>query len=106
MPIIEKKQGLSVKEQLNKWYQNIPNLYHGSFRKRWIKALQRKGMRSAITAKCQDCMCWQNPELQQCNIVICPLWQYRPFRDKKGKIEAEVIAIVKKIDKNEGKRDG
>ena len=92
---------MAIREQLKKWYKNIPNLYHGSFRKLWIKSLQHKSMKAAVTAKCQDCMCWQNTEVKLCNIVTCPLWQYRPFRDKNGELEAEVIAIVTEIAKND-----
>jgi len=93
-------RNMSIRDQLRQWYKNIPNLYQGSFRKKWIKALQKKSMRAAITAKCQDCMAWQNTEVRECNVVTCPLWQYRPFSDKKGKIEAEVVAVVTQIDKD------
>ena len=92
---------MNIRNQLREWHKNIPNLYHGSFRKKWIKALQRKGMRAAVTAKCQDCMCWQNTEVRLCNIVTCPLWQYRPFANKNGDTEAEVIAEVPEIAKYE-----
>ena len=95
---------LNIRNQLRQWYKNIPNLYHGSFRKIWIKALQRRSMKAAVTAKCQDCMGWQNAEVRECNIVTCPLWQYRPFRDKKGEIEAEVINIVTEIGENDDPR--
>ena len=56
---------MNNREQLRKWYRNIPDLYHGSFRRQWIKALQRKSMKAAIQAKCQDCMCWQNTEVNK-----------------------------------------
>jgi len=46
-------------------------------------------------------MCWQNTEVRECDIVTCPLWQYRPFAQKNGKVEAEVIAVVTEIDRNE-----
>ena len=88
------------RNQLRRWFRNIPNLYNGSFRKIWIKALQHKSMKAAVAAKCQDCMGWQNREVKECNIVTCPLWQYRPFRDKNGKIEEEVFNIVTEIEQN------
>lgn len=92
----------SIKEQLIQWHKNIPDLFKGAFRKKWIKALQRKSMRAAITAKCQDCMCWQNTEIKTCDVVTCPLWQYRPFSKKNGEIETEVITVVTEIEENEG----
>lgn len=93
---------ISIRDQIRQWHSNIPDLYKGAFRKKWIKALQRKGMRAAIDAKCQDCMCWQNAEVRECNIVTCPLWQYRPFSKKDGELETEVIAVVTEIEKNDG----
>ena len=93
---------MNIRNQLRQWHKNIPNLFHGSFRKKWIKALQHKSMKAAVTAKCQDCMAWQNAEVRACNIVTCPLWQYRPFADKNGQLESEVIAAVTEIEKNDG----
>ena len=93
---------MDTRDQLRKWYKNIPDLYHGSFRKKWIKALQRKSMKAAIYAQCQDCMCWQNTEIKECNIVTCPLFQYRPFANKDGKLETEVMAIATEIEHNDG----
>ena len=93
---------ISIRDQLRQWHKNIPDLFHGSFRMKWIKALKRKSMRAAITAKCQDCMCWQNTEIKECDVVTCPLWQYRPFSKKDGKLETEVMAVVTEIEINEG----
>ncbi len=92
---------MNNREQLRRWYRNIPDLYKGAFRRKWIKALQRKSMKAAIQAKCQDCMNWQNTEVRLCDIVTCPLWQYRPFYKKDGELETEVIAVVTEIEKNE-----
>jgi len=93
---------MNNREQLRRWYRNIPNLYHGAFRRKWIKALQRRSMMAAIQAKCQDCMCWQNTEVRLCNIITCPLWQYRPFYKKDGELESEVMTIVTEMGKNDG----
>lgn len=92
----------SIRDQLRQWHKNIPNKYKGAFRKKWIKALQRKSMRAAIDAKCGDCMRWQNTEIKTCDVVTCPLWQYRPFSKKNGEIETEVIAVVTEIENNDG----
>jgi hypothetical protein len=59
-------------------------------------------MRAAIDAKCADCMCWQNTEIKTCDVVTCPLWQYRPFSKKNGEIETEVMAVVTEIENNDG----
>ncbi len=92
---------MTIRQRLREWHKNIPNLYSGSFRNKWIKALQHKSMKAAVVAKCQDCMNWQNTEVRECNIVTCPLWQYRPLSDRNGKLELEVIAAVTEIEKND-----
>ena len=48
-----KDEKMKIHQQLRQWHKNIPNLFHGSFRKKWIKALQRKSRKAAVTAKCQ-----------------------------------------------------
>jgi len=93
----------SIRDQLRQWHRNIPDLYKDAFRKKWIKALQGKSMRAAVTAKCQDCMNWNNSELRECDIVTCPLFLYRPmFGRKKSELETEVVAVVMELEKNEG----
>jgi len=92
-----------IREQLRCWYGNIPNMFKGCFRKKWIRALQRKGMRAAVDAKCQDCTNWQNAEIRRCNNATCPLFQYRPFADRNGQLENEVIAVVSEIEANQQK---
>ena len=84
---------METRDQLRKWYKNIPDLYTGAFRKKWVKALQRKGAMVAIAAKCQDCMCWQNTEIRECSIVTCPLYQYRP----NTKMDTEIVTIVTEL---------
>ncbi|NQT02771.1 MAG: hypothetical protein HQ580_12155 [Planctomycetes bacterium] len=93
---------ISIRDQLRQGHSNIPNLYKGAFRKKWIKALQRKSMKAAVTAKCQDCMNWNNAEIGECSIVTCPLFQYRPFANKNGELETEVIVVVTEIETNNG----
>jgi len=92
---------ISVRDQIRQWYKNIPNLFHGSFKKRWLIALQRKSMKAAIHAKCLDCCCWQNTEVRECTIVTCPLYLYRPLAKRDGRCEKEVSAAASEIMKNQ-----
>jgi len=92
-----------IREQLRQWHKNIPDIFKRSFRRKWIHALQQKGLRAAVTAKCQDCMNWQNSEIRRCTLVTCPLWQVRPFADRNGQLETEVIAIVSEIEAKQQK---
>ena len=84
-------------EKMGYWHRHIPDIYHGKFRKEWLKAAQRQSMRAAVNAKCADCMCWQNSEIKLCDIITCPLWQYRPMQDKKSLWQSKVRAIAAEI---------
>ncbi|MBW8042252.1 MAG: hypothetical protein FVQ85_19945 [Planctomycetes bacterium] len=85
-------------EVLRRFRNNIPDLHNGSYRRVWGKAVTKKSMRSAVNAKCQDCMCWQSAEIKQCDIVTCPLWQYRPNQGKDEKAQSEaVVGIARQI---------
>jgi hypothetical protein len=69
---------MTTKQRITAWRENIPDLYSGAYRRTYDKAMSGKSLRAAVTAKCQDCMCWQGTEIRQCDIVICPLHPYRP----------------------------
>lgn len=84
-------------EVLRKWRKNIPDLFRGKFRKQWDRAIAKKSMRAAVDAKCADCMCWQNSEIKRCDIITCPLWQYRPLQDKDSAREKAVREFASEI---------
>ncbi len=85
-------------ETLRRWRLNIPDLHNGSFRRVWGKAITKKSMRAAVNAKCQDCMCWQGAEVRRCDIITCPLWQYRPNQGKDEKERSEaVLGVARQI---------
>jgi len=84
-------------EQLRNWRNNIHDTYQGAYRKQWDRAITKKSMRAAVNAKCQECMNWQYTEVKQCNLIHCPLWQYRPNQEKESTREAEIREIAKTI---------
>ena len=63
---------------------NIPDIFHGAYRKKYDKAMQGHSIRAAIDSKCLECMGWQQLEVKKCDIVTCPLWPYRPYQIKSG----------------------
>lgn len=71
--------------QIAEWRANIPNLYNGAYKKIYDKALSGKSLRAAITANCQECMCWQGIEVKNCDVVTCPLHPYRPGHRRQGR---------------------
>lgn len=84
-------------EELRRWQNNIPDLYHGAYRRTWLKAVGKESMRAAINAKCQDCMNWQQSEVKRCDVITCPLWQYRPLQDKAKKREKAIQRIARQF---------
>ena len=68
----------TAEQRIAEWREHIPGLYRGYYRKTYDKAMSGKSLRAAVTAKCQDCMCWQGTEVKRCDIVTCPLHPYRP----------------------------
>ena len=63
-----------IEKQRNEWLQEIPQRFRITYR----KAMEGHSLRAAVNAKCQDCMNWQIKEVHRCDVVICPLWPYRP----------------------------
>ncbi len=81
-------------EQLRRWRNSIPDKHNGAYRRVWDKAITKKSMRAAVNGKCQDCMAWQGPEIKHCDIITCPLWQYRPLQGKDEKTHAMAVAGI------------
>lgn len=44
--------------------------------------------RTAIRVMCYECMGWQRREVARCTATACPLWQFRPGRDKPANVVA------------------
>jgi len=42
-----------------------------------------KSKADAIKAKCLDCSCFVRTEVTACEMITCPLWQVRPYQEKK-----------------------
>jgi len=79
-----------IEDDLRRWYAHIPDLYHGAFRRLWLRAIQGRSKAAAIKCKCLDCVCWQQCEAGDCGVYHCPLYPYRPgARDR----EAYDIAV-------------
>ena len=77
---IPDRQSATVEEQIAAWRENIPDLFHGSYRRAYDKAMSGKSLRAAIDSKCLDCVCWEQVEVKKCTAVTCPLHPYRPYR--------------------------
>lgn len=47
------------------------------------------GRANAIKAFCLTCVGYDRQEVKNCSSFGCPLWEYRPFRDRTGEVEEE-----------------
>ena len=88
---------MSDTEKLRYWWNHIPDSYQGAYRRVWKKAASKQSMRAAVNAKCHDCMNWDQVQVKLCDIITCPLWQYRPLQKRESTQEAEVRAIAAEI---------
>lgn len=79
---IKKQKPRNKTERIRSWRENIPDFFHGSYRRNYDKAMTGKSLRAAVDSKCLDCMCWQAAEVRKCTIVTCPLHPYRPYSEK------------------------
>jgi hypothetical protein len=70
-------------EQIARSKENIPDLHHGAYRKKYDVAMNGNSLRAAIDSKCLDCNCWQKMEVKLCQAVECPLWPHRPYRQNR-----------------------
>ena len=61
---------------INEYRKDIPEVYRGHYE----KAIAKESMRSAITAMCLECVCWQRIEITNCTDKGCPLYRYRPYQ--------------------------
>ena len=59
---------------------NIPDVYHGAYRKVYDKAMTGRSLRAAVNSKCLDCVCWEREEVKKCPSIDCPLYSYRPYK--------------------------
>jgi len=66
-----------TKEQDRKeWIDKISVNYKNHF----VKAYSGKARTSAVKAKCLDCSTYDSAEAGRCNITVCPLYEYNPYR--------------------------
>jgi hypothetical protein len=95
-----------IEDELRRWYSHIPDIYHGAFRRLWLRAIQGRSKAAAIKAKCQDCMCWQNSEIAECGIYHCPLYPYRPRAHDKDDYHVAVRRVVARSAPQEARGEG
>ena len=71
-------------QKIEEHAEQLPVRCRGAYR----RAQAGKGYRSAVHAKCNDCMAGQLNEVAKCDIVTCSLWLYRPTMSKSARLNA------------------
>jgi len=65
-------------ERIRRRRADIPPLH----RKTYDRAMQGKSMKSAIKSFCLECTGWQKEDVRLCTSLACPLYPYRPYKDR------------------------
>ena len=70
------------------------------------KAYVQKSLRSAITAKCLECVGFESAEVRRCAATACPLWAVRPYQevrastpDEKAKSDPDAAEVFHENEK-------
>jgi len=61
-------------EQIEKRLAEMPN----SYRRKYLRAMSGRSMKSAIKSFCLECVGYQREEVKLCTDLGCPLYPYRP----------------------------
>ena len=56
----------------------FPVKYRGTYK----KAMTGKSLRAAVNAFCLECVFWQREEVKLCTSPTCPLYPYRPYKNR------------------------
>jgi len=51
-------------------------------RHNYDKAVSGKSMKAATKAFCLECVQWQKEEVRLCSSLACPLYPYRPYKNR------------------------
>jgi len=65
-------------ESIRKHRADIPKIH----RKTYDRAMQGKSLKSAVKSFCLECVCWQKEEVRLCTDLACPLYPYRPYKNR------------------------
>lgn len=58
--------------------KQMPNIHRANY----DKAMRGKSKKAAIKAFCLMCVCWQKEEVRLCSDLACPLYPYRPYKNR------------------------
>jgi hypothetical protein len=56
----------------------IPKIHQAVYK----SAVSGKSRKNAVKAFCLECVCWQKEEVRSCTDLGCPLYPYRPYKNR------------------------
>ena len=86
-------------EQIEHRCQQMPDIHLANYK----KAIRGRSMKAAIKAFCLECVCWQKEEIRLCTDLACPLYPYRPYKNRANRCSERRSFSVES--KKLGKRD-
>lgn len=70
----------ALPESILKYARTVPEMFKGLY----MRVKTEKTKAGAIKAKCQHCVGYEDTfnRILNCQTVICPLWDYRPYQER------------------------
>jgi hypothetical protein len=65
-------------EQIEQRRKQMPDIHRANY----DNAMRGKSKKAAIRAFCLMCVQWQKEEVRLCTDLGCPLYPYRPYKNK------------------------
>jgi len=75
-------------EKIARHRADMPRIYQATY----DKAVSSKSLRATVNSFCAECCMWQREEVRLCTSLACPLWPYRPYRNKPKKTDKPEIS--------------
>ena len=73
-------------EKIEKYLNRVPESQKGIFQ----KAFLGKSKATALKAKCLDCTNFQRAEIENCEIITCPIHPYKPYGSNRTQKQARM----------------
>ncbi len=65
-------------EQIAERREQMPKIHRANY----DKAMKGRSMKAATKAFCLMCVQWQKEEVRLCTDLACPLYPYRPYKNR------------------------
>ena len=76
----------NYESEIRRYLDTLPSKFRSHYENATLKL---KGRKSAVTAKCLDCVNYENAanRIRECETIRCPLWRFRPYQVKQNRYQ-------------------